>query len=78
MTGGNGQTSQNLAHLRLNVLALTASSSCVLPDSSHDRNSCSSFAVLSITLVNVAPHFRHRQRWDPAFVFPNRFVPPSQ
>jgi hypothetical protein len=38
----------------------------------------SSFAVLSIFLVNVAPHSRHRQRCEPALVLPNLFVPPLQ
>ena len=77
VTGAIGHTSQNLAHFLLNVLALTLSSSCVLPDSSQDRNSCSSFAVLSILLVDVALQAGHCHLCDPAFVFPYLIMAPS-
>ncbi len=78
VAGGSGQTAQNSAHLRLNVRPPPGMSDCLSPDVGRGRNDDSRFAALSILLVKAAPQPRQRHLWDPAFVFPNLFVPPPQ
>ena len=73
---GIGHTSQNFAHLRLNVLALHGPSACVLEENSQFRNILSSFASLSILCVAVALQDLQSHRCAPAAVLPFRTILP--
>ena len=43
-------------------------------DSSQDTNLPRSLAATSFPWVELAPHARHLQRWDPDLDFPLRFI----
>lgn len=71
---GIGHSSQNPAVLRLKVRPPPGMSAWAPFDSSQDTNLPRSLAATSFPWVELAPHARHLQRWDPDLDFPLRFI----
>ena len=76
--GAMGHILQNSRTRRLKVRPCPAISFWESFENSHARNSASLFALLSIFLVEEAPHAVHRKRGVPDEVVPFLFVFPPQ